>query len=167
MGSPPVDDSEPLGGVWVGHGPPPSGSRPPAPDSAPRRFLGRLGLINILGVAGSLYGAMAGPGLLGPLLGFAVGVTLGMAWALLTPPPSKPAPPPRAADPIPVVYTPAPPQGPVGLALDPLEEELLALCQQDAALFDRLVEHERELHPHIARSELIRLAIDHFRRDRL
>jgi hypothetical protein len=42
---------------------------------------------------------------------------------------------------------------------------LLSLCHNDAALSGRLIEHERGLHPHLPREELLELVIDNFRAD--
>jgi hypothetical protein len=122
----------------------------------------------LLAAVGGGVGFAAGPPTLGPLIGAGGGLLLFAAWAVVTnpatpPTASRPQPPPDG--PLRVVYTPAPPQGPSGPP-GPDEAELLTLCQNDAALFERLVRYERENHPHLDRAELVRLARDHFRRDR-
>jgi hypothetical protein len=48
----------------------------------------------------------------------------------------------------------------------PLEEQLLSLCRGDGQLLNRLVDYERQRQPHRSRTELLRLAINHFENDR-
>jgi|GEM_PF-4099591 len=47
-----------------------------------------------------------------------------------------------------------------------LETRLLELCNQDRNVFGRLLAHEQSQHPQLVRTEQLRLAIDHFERDR-
>jgi hypothetical protein len=73
--------------------------------------------------------------------------------------------PDRASGPrIAVIHTPAPdPPDPETLLL---EERLLELCQQDRQLFARLLHFEQTRTPGERRVELLRLAIEHFERDK-
>ena len=86
------------------------------------------------------------------------------------PPVLAPAPAPAEAEP--PFFTPqAQPEmaviyEPLSADPDPREVELLQLCQQDRQLFERLIEQEQATQPHLPRADLVRLAIQHFRRDK-
>ena len=170
MSSPPPDDLDVIGGVWVGSDPAP----PPPPAARPRPP--RRGPVLVGGAAVVLAGGAAGfatkPHPLGPALGVAVGLALsGLAYLMLTRPPRVPEPPrptpapsaPPPAEPMPVVYKPAPrPPSAKQREADELADQLMRMCHEDEKLFDRLVAYERSKHPRLARRELIRLAIEHF-----
>jgi hypothetical protein len=161
MSSPADDDPLPLGGVWVGPEPPPA--RPPKRAGPRPLWVGTI-LGFCLFIAGFFFEPTTGQ----PLQG--LGTFLVLAGICLDPhgsaPPAAPPKPPPRVDPLPVVYAEFTPLVTVDRVRDPLEEQLLTMCGQDAALLERLLGHERDRHPHLSRSDLVRLAIDHFRRDR-
>lgn len=89
----------------------------------------------------------------------------GGVW--LGPDPGDPAPgrPANPRSPLRVVYEPAPPDPePADEEERELEEELLRLCRQERAVFNRLLDHEWRRHPG-SRKAALRLAVEHYRRD--
>ena len=156
----PPDEPSLLGGVWVG-----PGRDPTAPASEPPRTR-RIGpaICLILALAGAALGwivtrhldigvtvtAVAAGSLL-PILAFMI------IRSRRRTEPSKIV----GAQVAGVVYTPPEPDADEA----ELAEMLMRMCRGDVRLFDRLLNAERRRHRRAGRAELLRLAIDHFRRD--
>lgn len=64
-----------------------------------------------------------------------------------------------------IVYTPGLPGDEDDAEVKDLEEALLLLCGGDYALAHRLTDREHRRHPTTPRKELLRLAVEHYRRD--
>jgi hypothetical protein len=166
----PPDDPLVFHGVWLGPDPKPT---PPANavTGAKRRWRRLVASLLLVGGGGAV-GLLAGLLLDNPVLGAAGGATLGLCSAgyvaVIRRRDENREQPARAAStaPLEVVYTPLTFEEPDDPRLRELEEVLLDLCREDRALFDRLIDHERARYPHCSRAELVRLAIDHFHRDR-
>jgi hypothetical protein len=166
----PPDDPLVFHGVWLGPDPKPT-TPANAATGAKRRWRWLVtGLLLVAG--GGAVGLLAGLILAHPVLGAAGGAAVGLCGAgyvtVIRRRDEDRKQPIRAAPtaPLEVVYTPMSLAEPDDPRLRELEEVLLGLCREDRALFDRLINHERTRYPHCSRAELVRLAIDHFRRDR-
>lgn len=176
MSSPPPDDVPVLGGVWIGPEPAPgvgpAAPHPPRRGGAARRVAAGAIILAGVGTAAALL-VLPKPsdvvvGVAGGAAGLAVcgGLLLAAGGRSEPAPTSHPAPALRTPPPpIPVLYTPVVPLWPEDPRVRELEGVLMRLCREDRAVFDRLVEYERERHPDLGRAELLQLAIDHYRRD--